>query len=247
MTTPLGGAPTGAAVDLWSLRVGALDEAAVDPRELDAEERGRLERLRRAEDRVRYGAAHVALRRLLGTRLGVEPAEVAYFRQACPCCGAPHGRPAVLGVPGAPHFSLSHGGDWVLIAMAAHPVGVDVEPYPAAADVPGLTSVLHPRERREIAEGAFAPAVFARIWARKEAYLKGLGTGLGRALDADYLGGTGAEPAPEGWSVHGLPVGDGHAAAVAVRAVAAGPRVDTLGPGFVGAGQERAGQGRAGR
>ncbi|MFF0199956.1 4'-phosphopantetheinyl transferase family protein [Streptomyces sp. NPDC005017] len=235
-------AMTGEAVGLWSLRVGALDESAVDTRELDADERARLERLRHAADRVRYGAAHVALRRLLGARLGVAPAEVAYFREACPCCGAPHGRPAVLGVPGAPHFSLSHGGDRVLIALAAQPVGVDVEPYPAASDVPGLTGALHPLERRQIAESGFAPAVFTRVWARKEAYLKGLGTGLGRPLDADYLGGTDAGPGPGGWSVSDVPVGDGHAAAVAVRAVAARPRVDELEAGFVAAGRDRAGR-----
>ena len=54
------------------------------------------------------------------------------------------------------------------------------------------------------------------MWTRKEAYLKGIGTGLARGVAADYLGATGLAPLPAGWSVLDVPVPDGHAAAAAV-------------------------------
>ncbi|WP_411109459.1 4'-phosphopantetheinyl transferase family protein [Streptomyces sp. c-19] len=235
--TPRAAASTGGVpavdVDLWSIGVRGITENALDLSELDAEELGRFEGLRRAQDRVLFGAAHVALRRLLAGRLGMAPAEVGYLREPCPCCGAPHGRPAVLGRTGAPHFSLSHGGDMVLIGMASRPVGVDVEAVPTAADVRDLISALHPLERGEIADDAFSPETFARIWTRKEAYLKGLGTGLGRALDADYLGETGRAPSPRGWCVSNVPVDGLHAAAVAVEGPEMTLRVTSLPARFV--------------
>lgn len=54
------------------------------------------------------------------------------------------------------------------------------------------------------------PTAFARLWARKEAYLKGLGTGFGRDIAADDVRGD-----LPGWCVTDLPAGPGHAAAVA--------------------------------
>ncbi|GGJ63604.1 hypothetical protein [Streptomyces brasiliensis] len=53
---------------------------------------------------------------------------------------------------------------------------------------------------------------------RKEACLKGLGTGLAHGLSADYLG-TGPDPAGAlpGWTVADVPVGALRTAAIAVR------------------------------
>ncbi|MFD4370812.1 4'-phosphopantetheinyl transferase family protein [Streptomyces sp. NPDC058486] len=220
-------------VDLWQLRVDHLAEDDLDPSELDAEERVRLTGPLRVADRLRYGIGHVALRRLLAPRLGVAPAEVAYRREPCPGCGALHGRPALDGPPGAPHFSLSHSGDVVLIGIAARPVGVDVESHPKATTVREVTSVLHPMERAEIAGAGHAPEAFARIWCRKEAYLKGIGIGMARSLDKDYLGETDPSALPEGWDVAGVPTADGHAAAVAVAGTLGLVRTSWLPVSFV--------------
>lgn len=188
--------------------------------ELDPDERQRAAAFHRRIDRTRYAAAHIALRRLLAAATGREPGDLVFLREPCPCCGEPHGRPALADPPRPLHFSLSHGGDLVLVGIAATPIGVDVEPLPRASTVAELARVLHPAEQAELAElppGAEV-AGFARLWTRKEAYLKGIGTGLGRDPAEDYLGGAGRAPSPPGWTVTDLDLGpdSGHAAAVAV-------------------------------
>lgn len=211
--------------DAWLLEldetteVPSLAPALLDQGVLDARERERAAAFLRPADRVLYVAAHVALRTVLAGLLGERrPADLEFTREPCPCCGEPHGRPA-LALPGPPlHFSLSHTRGRVLIATAPVPVGADVERRPEAAAVRELVAVLHPAERAEVGPDGDV-AAFGRIWARKEAYLKGLGTGLGRAAHLDDL--SGAAPAPAGWSLYDLPCGPAHDAAVALRAPAA--------------------------
>ncbi|MEV5242514.1 4'-phosphopantetheinyl transferase superfamily protein [Streptomyces cinnamoneus] len=214
-------APAPGTLDLWLLHTPEPWLRAVSPDRspLDGQERARAASFVRPLDAARYVAAHLMLRRVLGAYLDLPPGEVGFVREECPCCGEPHGRPAVS-VPGAPHFSMSHGGDLVLVGVAAAPVGVDVEQLPAAHTVSEVSAALHPAERREItaAPEERRAAVFTRLWVRKEAYLKGLGTGLGRSPDLDYLGngGPGTPAWPAGWTIVDVPVGSGHAAA-AVR------------------------------
>jgi 4'-phosphopantetheinyl transferase len=191
-------------------------EAARERPMLSDEERTKAEAFLRRVDRERYLVAHTALRRELAARLGTTPAEVPLTRTDCPLCGGPHGRPSV---PGDPlHFSLSHAGDVVLLAFADRPVGVDVEQEPEGSVVDNIVSALHPREAAELtsASPGERPAAFARCWTRKEAYLKGTGTGLGESLSVTYVG-TGEQPAaPDGWTIADVPVPDGYAAATAV-------------------------------
>jgi 4'-phosphopantetheinyl transferase len=185
---------------------------------LDRAERERMAAFHYERDRNSYVTAHVALRMLLSAYLGVAPGAVPLVRETCPSCGGPHGRPAVAG--GAPHFSLSHTRELTLVAFAGTPVGVDVEALPAAQTVDGVWRALHQTEVAEL--GALTPAergpAFASAWARKEAYLKGLGTGLARDPSEDYVGsGPVPAPGPQGWRLSDVAVGASHRAAVAVR------------------------------
>ncbi|GAA2724215.1 MULTISPECIES: 4'-phosphopantetheinyl transferase superfamily protein [Streptomyces] len=213
-------APADGALDLWLLHVPDpwLAGAVLDTSPLDERERTRAASFVHAVDRAKYVASHLMLRRLLGAYLDRPAGEVAFVREPCPCCGAPHGRPALAG--DGPHFSLSHGGNLVLVGVAAAPVGVDTEQLPAAHTVGQVATALHPDEQREVmsAPAVRRAAVFTRLWVRKEAYLKGLGTGLGRSPALDYLGngGPGTPAWPAGWTIVDVPVGAGHAAA-AVR------------------------------
>ncbi|WP_234332527.1 4'-phosphopantetheinyl transferase superfamily protein [Streptomyces sp. NRRL S-87] len=212
---------------------------------LDAAERDRAARFVRPADRERYRAAHVGLRVLLGAYLGLAPEAVPLVREACPVCGGPHGRPAIGSVVGGDasaggggvagagsagdvaggsagdaglHFSLSHSGDTALVAVARVPVGVDVEELPDAAVLADLLLALHPLEAAELGAlpEADRPAAVARLWCRKEAYLKGTGTGLSEGLADPYIG-TGPGPVRlPGWTVRTTTAPPGYAAAVAL-------------------------------
>jgi 4'-phosphopantetheinyl transferase len=228
---PLPAARTGswqasAEPEIWLLGVSEYT-AAMDPaapgKILDAQERHRAAAFHRQRDRERYAAAHLGLRELLGAYLGVDPAAVPFIREPCPGCGGPHGRPAVAGVP--LHFNMSHAGDLVLYAFAGTPVGADVETVQPLSVVDQVAGSLHPSERAELAglPASRRPEAFGRCWTRKEAYLKGIGTGLSQDPSVSYVG-TGPDPVPVGpWTLADIPIGavsgvdTGYAAALALR------------------------------
>lgn len=207
-------------LELYLAEVGRQDERALRRAQelLDAEERARAGAFHRHRDRDAYVVAHAALRSVLSLSLGIRAEALPLIREPCAGCGGPHGRPA-LRTPGL-HFSLSHSGDLVLVALAPTPVGVDVEGLATAQAVLGAQSALHVAEAQELARlpAHERPAAFTRAWVRKEAYLKGLGTGLVRDPALDYVG-TGARPVAPAleWTVRDVLVPAGYAAAVAVR------------------------------
>ncbi|MFJ3631555.1 4'-phosphopantetheinyl transferase family protein [Streptomyces sp. NPDC090112] len=206
-------------LDVWVLRLpppGTPLSGPLHESELSEDERARGASFRRPADALRYRASHVALRRVLAPYAGIAPRDLEFGRSACPNCGGPQGRP-VLAVPGRPvHFSLSHGAGLVAVAVASAPVGADVQRVPSAATVELCTGALHSAERAELARCPQDErrAEFARVWTRKEAYLKGIGTGLCRSSRLDYLG---SDPArrPPGWTVHDLAADHRYGAAVA--------------------------------
>ncbi|WP_040422635.1 4'-phosphopantetheinyl transferase family protein [Actinopolymorpha alba] len=198
--------------EVWMLSIsqssGSAVESDVRTKILDAGERERAAGFLMPEDQERYTAAHLALRMLLGAYLDVEPATVRFTREACTCCGGPHGRPTVVGTP--LHFSMSRSGDLLLFAFAGSPIGADVEtvqPLPVVAEV---SQSLHPAERAELdALPEDCRSVgFARCWTRKEAYLKGIGTGLFQDPAYTYVG-TGEQMVSVGpWTLADIPVTD---------------------------------------
>ncbi|WP_404952653.1 4'-phosphopantetheinyl transferase family protein [Streptomyces sp. 147326] len=218
-TPRTGPPPTGAAVSVWSWNTMADVVGGYPVQEagtvLDADERARAERMVQPADRHRYLASHLGLRVLLGSCLGPAPQDVRLIREDCPCCGGPHGRPAVADT--ALHFSLSHSGDMAYLALAAQPVGVDIEAIPSPQAVADVIDALHPAETAElnalvIEERQIA---LARLWARKEAVLKATGTGLAQGLTHPYVS-THPTPAhPPGWTLTDLPAPRGYRAALA--------------------------------
>jgi 4'-phosphopantetheinyl transferase len=230
-TGPVAGSPLTAAsrawplaggagdVELWVLQLEDIDAEQLDPSVLDAEEHARAESLAQVEDRAGYVAAHVLLRELLSGRLGLAPSEVSYAREPCPSCGRPHGRPILSAPRDAFQFSISRSAGTVLIGLSPTRIGVDVEALPGSDTASEVAALLHPAEREEIeaAPPARRPETFARLWARKEAYLKGVGIGVAGDLTADYLGTQQRAPGPLGWTVLDVPVGAGYAGAAAVE------------------------------
>lgn len=205
---------------LWELVPEAwrTDVSELAAEVLDAGEQQRAAAFRFPEDRMTYMAAHVGLRLLLGAYMNRPPGSVPLERRPCLDCGGPHGRPAVPG--DEVHFSLSRTRGRVLLAFAQMPVGADVERLPPASQAEPIAKTLHPEEQRELSAlpAQARAAAFGRVWVRKEAFFKGLGTGLTRGLERDYLGVLphGAIQ-PPGWEISDVTVDYGFLAAVAVQ------------------------------
>lgn len=202
---------------------------------LDADERARAARFVFTRDRLRHVAAHALLRRVLARHLG-HPADASAETLAARVryVVAADGKPSLADAAAdGLRFNLSHSGPWVLIAAAAGTdIGVDVEAHAPLPDLAALART-HFAEAENAAlarlPGPERSAAFYRIWTRKEAWVKALGTGLAAPLhrfevsaepgDAQALRRVDGDPAaPAAWTLCDLP-GIAHAgAACAVRA-----------------------------
>jgi 4'-phosphopantetheinyl transferase len=178
-------------------------------------------------DRRRFVIARGLLRTLLGRYLDVSPAHVqfAYAEYGKPCLDMPVPEKTL-------HFNLSHSHEKALFAFSyVGPVGVDIEYMRPGVQVEETARVsfspreqtlllmLPPEERRQ---------AFFTCWTRKEAYIKGRGTGFSlesHLFDVAFLPG---EPAalldsredprePARWTLQALEPGADYAGALAVE------------------------------
>ena len=188
---------------------------------LDEAELARAATFRSPALRDTFTAGRIALRLHISALTGDSPRSLtaAYF---CPTCGnrAGHGIP-VYRLPsrtGHLRASLSRSGNWCLLAASLDEplagIGVDIE-NGSAADFDGFQSLaMTAQERGQLQE--VPPALKARfqtrLWVRKEAVLKALGTGLAKAPSAvDVSGSTPAglsgRPAAALWTVEDISPG----------------------------------------
>lgn len=210
-------------VDIWRVRMSHLPHVLERlEASLSEDERERAARFRFMADKDHYIAAHGCLRDVLSRYIHCEPDQLRFSANS-------HGKPALhdhkLG------FSLSHSGDFALIAIAQERnVGVDVErirsgisshviaqQYFSASEFAELQAL--PLEQRETA--------FFTCWTRKEAYIKAQGLGLSLPLESFDVSLSPNEPAmlratrpdPEEathWTLLSLDVDPCYQAAVAV-------------------------------
>lgn len=182
-------------VHLWWGRIDPVESLDSVRGWLSDEERCRGERFRREEDAHAYLFRRAFLRRVLAFHTGAEPGAL------CFTCGA-FGKPALAWPVVRLSFNASRSGAWALVAVAdGRALGVDLERRDARLADPEELSrlarrVLTPEERAalEALEPRARLDAFLRLWTRKEAALKLLGTGLSR--EPDTLG-VGLVPAPE--------------------------------------------------
>lgn len=166
---------------------------------LDPAERARAAGITEPGTRRDFLAGRIALREFAAETLAVRPGDLrtAY---SCPDCGTgpelDHGRPGyrLHQVPAGLALSLSRSHGWALLAAgpdhysgsvapagaAGVMVGIDLE-HSSGVSFPGFDDVaLTPAERQLVSALAPDRAALWRTaaWARKEALLKALGTGL---------------------------------------------------------------------
>lgn len=146
--------------------------AVLSPDELDRAARIPDERIRR-----RYAIGRVALRRLVGERLGVTPTELRFVYGA-------RGKPSLEGA--GVSFNLSHSGDLALIALSARgSIGVDLEQLRPQRRLDLLSQRVLTDDERKLLDNARATGAgaqwFFRFWTAKEAVAKAFGLGLALA------------------------------------------------------------------
>jgi 4'-phosphopantetheinyl transferase len=162
-------------VDVWIADLDApMSELAQSI--LSADERMRAGRFRFDVHRHRYMQCRSLLRLRLAETVGIDAATIA-FRYG------EHGKPELDDV----HFNVSHSDNLAVIAVSRdEPVGIDVERIAPKHDLLALARTAFSRAECEALSAMHAEeqtAAFFRTWARKEAYLKLLGTGF--ALPSD--------------------------------------------------------------
>jgi 4'-phosphopantetheinyl transferase len=173
-----------ALVQVWTLPVAGLDEAAVAPwlAMLDAAERERAARFMFARHRVLFVAAHALMRAALAKIAGQPPAAWRFVVDA-------HGKPSAwLGDhPARISFNLSHTEGMAGIAAIAQPgcaLGFDLEPLARKVDLAVADRFFCPQEVAwlEALAEPLRPAGFLRLWTLKEAFIKATGKGLTQNL-----------------------------------------------------------------
>ena len=136
-------------------------------------------------DPQRLIAARGLVREILGQRLGVDPAQLELGRTAA-------GKPYLVDPTTTLAFNVSHAAEWLVVAVApGGAVGVDVERL--RADIDCTRVARHMFSMHEIASLEALPPgerrrAFFSCWARKEACLKAIGTGLSIAPERIDVG-----------------------------------------------------------
>lgn len=178
-------------------------------RELTAEDlpacdRERAQRILHPMERARHITARHALRSILGRLLQQAPEDLLLTESDL---GKPHLANHEL------HFSVSHSQDWIMLAFAQSPLGVDVQHKKTLPHMQLLAKRFFSAD--EQAYMGDHHDRFFQIWTLKEAYLKATGEGIRRELSRFSVvtpSGQVALQDPDAqtpWNLHQLPdIGD---------------------------------------
>jgi len=181
-----------------------------------ADELLRASRYRRVADHNRFLLARAVLRGLLGHHSGQDPRAIRF-------ASGLNNKPAAVGLPTV-HFNVSHAHDWILLALAATAIGVDVEkidPHLPLVDI--LPHSFSPPEQAFIGRSAARRPAFYQAWTRKEAFAKATAQGIAAdfsqlpSLDGPHYLAAAVGPVVE-WCISSFAVAAEYPAAVAYPA-----------------------------
>lgn len=141
---------------------------------LSADEHARAGRFVFERDRRRYLAARCALRECLSATTGLAPGTLQIV-------GGAFEKPRLANAQGC-YFNLSRREDWALLGISLEgEIGVDVEVRHVVDDVTTLAQAHFSTDEFDSFLAVEFPErddAFLRVWTRKEACLKAVGTGL---------------------------------------------------------------------
>jgi 4'-phosphopantetheinyl transferase len=198
-------------VHLWLVRLEASeDNFARALSWLSPEETARAKRFYFDRHRRAFALGRAALRGLLGSYLGIQPAKVGFVY-------GEQGKPALKDDACSLRFNVSNSSDLAAYAFTTGcEIGVDVEQHRSLHDLEHIADrFFSPEETAELLELSEAERIpaFFHCWTRKEAYIKAQGGGLSIPLDSFQvtlrpgvaarmvlLGGS--EERARGWTLH---------------------------------------------
>jgi 4'-phosphopantetheinyl transferase len=158
-------------IDIWQFLLHnhlPQSQTILSPDELARANRFYFERHQR-----RFATARTRVREILGAYLGIPAAKLEFTY-------ATHGKPEVVNQQQL-QFNLSHTGDIALLAIGKEwPLGIDIEQYSARPYTGIAGNLFTPVEQEYLKQAPIMakPALFFRMWAQKEAFIKACGLGL---------------------------------------------------------------------
>lgn len=102
----------------------------------------------------------------------------------------PHGKPYIKDDE-AFHFSLSHAGEYVLLAWDENEIGADIEQVKEKKRILEMAKRFYTEKEyqqlRSLPDSVERERAFIRVWTQKESYIKFLGDGLKYGMDSFYV------------------------------------------------------------
>jgi 4'-phosphopantetheinyl transferase len=189
---------------------------------LTEEERARASRYVYTVDQDRFIIARGVLRALLGRYLGIDPRTIVFEY-------GEHGKPSVMS---SLKFNLSHAGDWAVYGFTQRQnIGIDVERMRDDLDINSIAQRFFSAYESSMLQ-QLPPeqqlAAFFDIWAKKEAFIKAIGSGLFYSLQqfdvsvnpmepATLLSVAGSQEKAQAWVLQTFTPAAGYAGAWAIE------------------------------
>lgn len=144
---------------------------------VDKDKQIRIKRFAKYEDAQRTLIADILTRLMLCARLDMPPHKIEF---SCNAYGKPY-----LKTYGAIHFNASHSGNWIVCAIDAKPLGIDIEHIkPIDLHIAERFFSVEENKVLEYTANDKKLEYFYDLWTLKESYIKALGKGLSLPLDS---------------------------------------------------------------
>ena len=207
-------------VHVWRLDLEADSSSQVLASQvLSDAEQSRASKFLKASDSQHYRSAHTQLRGILGRYCAIAPQAIRFDVTSL-------GKPSIHLPEQSSQltFNLSHSGRHGLLALATgSAIGVDLEIQRPTKDLTGLLSQIATLEEARYFMGqplGDQTRAFFDLWVRKEALLKGIGSGLmadPRTFHVGFKGHSTLSTAADGWTIVDLEIDPSCSAALAVQ------------------------------
>ncbi len=204
-------------VAIWRITVSALISNLEELQSLlTSQETEKVMRYKHQPDRNQRIISKAVLRVLLGRYTGINAKEIHFQPDK-------NKKPYIENTTsGSIHFNVSHSGNYVLIAIAATSVGIDVEQLNASFTYQNVLSFGFSKPEIDFVENSANPnQSFYQLWTRKECLLKATGKGLVDdltqipSLDGWYQIPVEILESAENWHVSSFKVDENHVGSIA--------------------------------